>query len=67
MVLIRTVRALAFGIAAAMAATTPAGSASPDSQNQCAKPLAPKQTVYRPDCWPDISLIDSPRCVRAPE
>jgi hypothetical protein len=58
--------ACALGLAAATVATPMW--AGPDSQNEHAGPL-PKETVYRPVCWPDIVLTDSgyPRCVRAPE
>ena len=65
---IGTVCALALAIGATMVATAPTW-AGPDSQNPCPGPLPPKETVYRPDCGPDIALMDSgyPRCVRAAE
>jgi hypothetical protein len=68
MAAIRISHAVAHGIAAAMVATTPTW-VGLDSQNQYAGPLPPKETVYRPGCWPDIALIEFgyPRCVRAPE
>jgi hypothetical protein len=68
MAAIRIACALALGVAAGMVATTPIW-AGPDLQSQYAGPLPPKETVYRPGCWPDITLIDLgyPRCVRAPE
>ena len=62
MAAIRILCALALGIA------TPTW-AGPDMQNEYLWPLPPKETVNRPGCWPDITLIDlgHPRCVRAPE
>jgi hypothetical protein len=68
MATIRMVCGLALWIAGAMVATTPTW-AGPNVQDRGAGPLPPRETVYVPDCWPDLALIDVglPRCVRPPE
>jgi hypothetical protein len=59
---------IVFAVAAIMATSTTLGG-PPDSQSKWAAPFPPKETIYRPECWPDIAVMDSglPRCVRAPE
>jgi hypothetical protein len=64
--------ALAMGIAIAVVATlatsmTLAG--PPHPQSKWPAPFPPRETINRPECWPDIAIMDAglPRCVRAPD
>jgi hypothetical protein len=70
MALTRTLRAFALGTAFAMAApTTATRAAPPDTQSRWAAPFPPKETIYWPECGPDIAIMDAgfPRCARAAE
>jgi hypothetical protein len=58
MALMKMMCALALGVACAMAATTQTWG-SPDLESQLAGPLPPTETVYWPECGPEVALVDS--------
>ncbi len=59
MALMKLLCALALGVACAMVAPTPTPWAGPDSPSTSAGPLPPTETVYWPECGPDVALMDS--------
>ncbi len=67
MALTRTLRTFALGMAFAMAAPATATRAAPP--DTWAAPFPPKETIYWPECGPDIAVMDAgfPRCIRAAE